>query len=44
VLVPLLPSDVTPDEFQDGSHLNAQGAARFTHRLVLDLLQKIDAN
>ena len=44
VLIPLLPSDVTPDEFHDGFHLNAQGSARFTHRLASDLLQKLNAN
>ena len=43
VLVPLRPSDVTPDEFHDGFHLNPRGAARFTHRLATDLLQKLDA-
>jgi hypothetical protein len=44
VLVPLRPSDVTPDEFHDGFHLNPRGAARFTHRLASDLLQKLSAN
>ena len=44
VLVPLLPSDVTPDEFHDGFHLNPRGAARFTHRLASDLLQKLSVN
>lgn len=44
VLVPLRSSDVTPGEFHDGFHLNAQGAARFTHRLASDLLQKLSIN
>jgi len=44
VLVPLRPSDVSPDEFHDGFHLNPRGAARFTHRLASDLLQKLSAN
>jgi hypothetical protein len=44
VLVPLRPSDVTPDEFHDGFHLNLRGAARFTHRLASDLLQKLSVN
>jgi hypothetical protein len=44
VLVPLRPGDVTPDQFHDGFHLNAQGSARFTHRLASDLLQKLSAN
>jgi hypothetical protein len=44
VLVPLRPSDVTSGEFHDGFHLNAQGAARFTHRLASDLLLKLSVN
>ena len=44
VLVPLHPSDVTPDEFHDGFHLNSRGAARFTHRLASDLLQKLSVD
>jgi hypothetical protein len=41
VLVPLRPTDVTPDDFHDGFHLNLQGAARFTHRLASALLEKL---
>jgi hypothetical protein len=44
VLVPLHPTDVTPDDFHDGFHLNPRGAARFTHRLASELLQKLNAN
>ncbi len=42
VLVPLRPTDVTPDDFHDGFHLNSRGAARFTHRLALELLQTLN--
>lgn len=44
VLVPLRPTDVTPDEFHDGFHLNAHGAARFTHQLASDVLQRLSSN
>jgi hypothetical protein len=44
VLVPLRHTDVTPDDFHDGFHLNARGAARFTPRLASELLQKLSAN
>jgi hypothetical protein len=44
VLVPLRPSDIAPDEFHDGFHLNPRGASRFTHRLASDLLQKLSVN
>ena len=44
VLVPLRPADVTPDDFHDGFHLNSRGAARFTHRLASELLEKLAAN
>jgi hypothetical protein len=44
VLVPLRPSDVTPGEFYDGFHLSPRGAARFTHRLASELLQRLSAN
>jgi len=43
VLVPLRPTDVTPDDFHDGFHLNARGAARFTQRFASALLQTISA-
>jgi len=44
VLVPLRPSDVSPDEFHDGFHLNPRGATRFTRRLASELLEKLSAN
>jgi len=42
VLIPLRPTDVTPDDFHDGFHLNSSGAARFTHRLASELLQTLN--
>lgn len=42
VLVPLRPSEVTPDDFHDGFHLNHQGATRFTNCLASELLQTLD--
>ena len=42
VLVPLRPSEVSPGEFSDGFHLNAQGAARFTQRFASALLQNLN--
>jgi hypothetical protein len=43
VLVPLRPTDVTPDDFHDGFHLNPRGAARFTQRLASALLHTLNA-
>ncbi len=43
-LVPLRPGDVSPTDFYDGFHLNSGGAARFTHRLASELLQRLTAN
>jgi hypothetical protein len=44
VLVPLRPTDVTPEDFHDGFHLNPRGSARFTQRFASALLEKLSAN
>jgi hypothetical protein len=44
VLVPMRANDVTPEDFDDGYHLNPRGAARFTPRLASALLQTFNAN
>jgi len=37
VVIPMRPSETTTEDFTDGFHLNPNGAARFTQRLVVTL-------
>jgi hypothetical protein len=42
VLVPMGSGEVPPEEFADGFHLNARGAARFTERLATTLTAALE--
>jgi hypothetical protein len=41
VLIPLRTTEVTPQDFHDGFHLNQRGAARFTQSLEAALLESL---
>lgn len=43
VLVPMHAGELSPEEFADGYHLNAGGAARFTPRLAAALSQALNS-